>query len=224
MHSGAGPARQETAPVEPRLPRLYAIVDVDACARAGREPRDIARAYLAGGARLLQLRAKGLGSGPFLDLAARIAEDAASAGAHLIVNDRADLAVLARAHGVHVGQDDLAPSDARRLVGPEAIVGLSTHTDGQLEAGFAEPVTYLAVGPLFGTQTKDTGYEPLGLERLRAAARAAAGRLPLVAIGGITLDTAPAVIEAGAASVAVIGDLLAGEPEARVRAWTAALR
>lgn len=205
------------------IPRLYAIVDVDVCRRLAWEPRDVARSFLAGGARLLQLRAKRLASAAFLDLAVAMSEDAASADARLIVNDRADLAVLARAHGVHVGQDDLSPRDVRRIVGRDALVGLSTHTEEQFEAGIAHPVSYLAVGPVFGTQTKDTGYDAVGLEQVRAAVRLVAGRLPVVGIGGITLERAPAVIAAGAASVAVISDLLVGEPEARVRQWISAL-
>lgn len=206
------------------LPRLYAIVDVDVCARLARDPREIGRAFLAGGARLLQLRAKTMASGALLRLAAGLAEDAAAADARLVVNDRADLAVLARAHGVHVGQDDLPAADARRLVGPDALVGLSTHSEAQFRAGLDEPVSYLAVGPVFGTLTKDTGYDAVGLDLVRRAAAQAAGRLPIVAIGGITLERAPEVIAAGAAAVAVITDLVAGDAEARARAFVAALR
>jgi thiamine-phosphate pyrophosphorylase len=133
------------------------------------------------------------------------------------VNDRADLALMSGAAGVHVGQDDLAPSAARQLLGPGAIVGYSTHTAAQVEAASTEPVTYIAVGPVFGTRTKATGYEPVGLGLVAEAARLSRG-LPVVAIGGITLETAPAVVRAGAASVAVITDLLeGGDPAARVR-------
>jgi thiamine-phosphate pyrophosphorylase len=139
----------------------------------------------------------------------------------ILINDRADIARLTGADGVHVGQDDLPPVAVRALVGKEPFVGLSTHTLDQVDAAVREPVNYLAIGPVFGTVTKRTGYEKVGLEMVRAAARRAAARgLPLVAIGGITLETAPSVLEAGAASVAVIGDLLAaGDPEARVRAF-----
>lgn len=205
------------------LPRLYAIVDVDVCARHAREPREVGRQFLAGGARLIQLRAKAVPSGAFLDLASAMAEDAAAAGAALVVNDRADLAVLARAHGVHVGQDDLAPADVRRLMGADALVGLSTHSEEQFETGLGEPVSYLAVGPVFGTGTKDTGYDAVGLALVRAAAGRAAGRVPIVGIGGITLERAPLVIDAGAAAVAVIADLMAADLEARARQFVAAL-
>jgi len=207
------------------IPALNAIVDVDAASRAGWRPVDLAAAFLNGGARFLQLRAKTIGSGAFLDTASAIVELTRSCAATLVVNDRADIARLADAGGVHVGQDDLAPSAARALVGPAAIVGLSTHTVEQIDRAVTEPVTYVAVGPVFGTTTKDTGYNRIGLEMVRAAAaRASARGLPLVAIGGITVQTARSVIDAGAASVAVIGDLLAGgDPERRTRQFLEAL-
>jgi thiamine-phosphate pyrophosphorylase len=206
------------------LPRLYPIVDVEVAARAGWAPRDLARAYLAGGARLLQLRAKALEGAAFLDLAHALVSDARAAGARVVINDRADIARLAGADGVHVGQDDLAPADVRRLVDEGALVGLSTHTSAQIEAALAEPISYLAIGPVFSTLTKATGYDRVGYEAVRhAAARAATVGLPVVAIGGITLETAPRVIDAGAASLAVITDLITDDPEARVRQYTAAL-
>jgi thiamine-phosphate pyrophosphorylase len=139
--------------------------------------------------------------------------------AAVIVNDRADLAAMSRAAGVHVGQDDLAPAAARALVGEGAIVGLSTHTPAQVEAALAQPITYVAIGPVFGTASKDTGYTAVGLEMVQTAARLSRG-LPVVAIGGITLETAPAVLAAGASCVAVIGDLVAGgDPRGRVAAY-----
>jgi len=204
--------------------RLYAIIDVDVCERAGRAPRDVARAYLDGGARLLQLRAKALASGAFLDLAAAIVDDGRQAGAMLIVNDRADVAVLANAAGVHVGQEDLTPGDVRRVTGPALVVGLSTHTHPQIEHALIEPISYFAIGPVFSTATKATGYSSVGYEAVRhAATRGATASLPVVAIGGITLETAPKVIAAGAVSVAIITDLLIGDPAARVRQYLAAL-
>jgi len=207
------------------LPRLYAIVDVEACARAQRAPLDVSRAFLSGGVRCLQLRAKSWGSGPLLELAAVVVSDASQAGALVIINDRADVAVMAGAHGVHVGQDDLPPVDARTVVGADRIVGLSTHTDAQLEQGVALPISYLAVGPVFDTETKATGYDSIGLETVRrAAAIVSAAAHPLVAIGGITLQRAPGVIAAGASSVAVINDLLVGDPEARAREFLRALQ
>ena len=139
--------------------------------------------------------------------------------AAVIVNDRADLARLSGAAGVHVGQDDLPPAAVRAVVGADAIVGYSTHDITQIEAAAREPVTYVAIGPVFGTRTKNTGYEAVGLEMVRTAHRLAQGR-PVVAIGGITLETAASVLDAGATSVAVISDLLAGgDPRARVAAY-----
>jgi thiamine-phosphate pyrophosphorylase len=122
---------------------------------------------------------------------------------------------------LHVGQDDLPVAAVRRLLGSAAVVGLSTHTPEQIAAAVTQPISYLAIGPVFGTATKDTGYPSVGLDRVRAAATAATAHgLPVVAIGGITLDRAKSVIDAGAASVAVISDLLAtGNPEQRVREY-----
>lgn len=198
---------------------MYAIVDADVCARAGRAPADVARAFLSAGARLLQLRCKSWGSAAFLDLAAVVVEEANRAGAAMIVNDRADVAALARAHGLHVGQEDLSPVDARKVIGDEPVLGLSTHTREQWDSAVKEPICYIAIGPVFGTGTKATGYEAIGLETVRRAAGAAAqAGLPTVAIGGITADNAVSVIEAGAASVAIISDLLQDDPEARCRA------
>ena len=205
-----------------------AILDLDVSERAGWTLADLAAACLDGGARLLQVRVKRGSSAAFLEVASRIVELAHAAGAIVVVNDRADIARLSGAggaDGVHVGQDDLSPADVRRVVGPDAVVGLSTHTLSQLQEAVAEPVSYVAIGPVFGTTTKETGYDRVGLERVREAAGITAPhRLPLVAIGGITLDTALAVIQAGAATVAVISDLLAtGDPAARVRAYLARL-
>jgi len=138
-----------------------------------------------------------------------------AAGADLIVNDRADIARLANASGVHVGQDDLPVDAARAVVGASAIVGVSTHDEAQIASAVRTTATYIAVGPIYGTTTKDTGYSARGLDLVRHAARS--GR-SVVAIGGITLDRAPEVIAAGAASVAVISDLLVGgDPAQRVR-------
>ena len=207
------------------IPKLYAIVDADVCAAVGRTPVDVARAFLSAGARWLQLRCKTMASGPFLDLANSVLESARSANAALIVNDRADLTRLSGAHGLHIGQTDLSPADARSVVGASVILGLSTHTRPQWESAILQPISYMAIGPAFATGTKQTGYESVGLELVaRAASAASAAGLPTVAIGGITIDNAPAVIEAGAASVAVISDLVTGDPEQRCRAFIQALR
>ena len=228
--------------------RLCAIVDVEVAERAGWSPADLATAYLNGGARFLQLRAKSLSGSQFLDLASDIRDLAHAAGAIVIINDRADIARLSGADGVHVGQQDLSPLAVRTIVGTESMLGLSTHTEPQIEAAIQQPVDYIAVGPVFGTSTKATGYAAVGLERVRyVSAQVPHGRtwrpasagpgevrlkanatdspLGVVAIGGITLDSAADLISAGATAVAVIADLIAtGEPEARVRAYLARLR
>jgi thiamine-phosphate pyrophosphorylase len=175
--------------------------------------------------RLVQLRAKRLGSGALLDLADAMAARAHDAGATFLLNDRADLAHLSRADGVHVGQDDLAPRDVRRLVGRDAIVGLSTHNAGQASAALSEPISYLAIGPVFPTASKGPRVDPtVGLEGVREAARLARDAAkPLVAIGGVTAATAPEVLAAGASSIAVIGGLLGGDPAVQVRRFLRAI-
>jgi thiamine-phosphate pyrophosphorylase len=193
------------------------ICDAEACGRAGWDLVDYAAACLAGGARLLQIRAKTFAGRDFLGVASAIVARAQPVGATVIVNDRADVARLSGAAGVHIGQDDLTPVQVRAVVGPGAIVGLSTHTSEQLDRAVREPIDYLAIGPIFGTDTKATGYDPIGVEAVRRASAAARG-VPLVAIGGITRERARSVLDAGANSVAVITDLLKGsDPAARVR-------
>jgi thiamine-phosphate pyrophosphorylase len=212
---------------------LYAILDADVAARAGWTLLDLASACLAGGAMVLQVRAKTAAGGWLLDTAAAIVERAHQSGALVLVNDRADIARLAGADGVHVGQDDLTPAAARTVVGNAALVGLSTHTPDHIAAALEQPISYLAIGPVFGTSTKSTGYDAVGLAGVRRARESLEARetvnrtrrpplpvISLVAIGGITLDTATDVLRAGAGSVAVISDLLStGDPEARVRAY-----
>jgi thiamine-phosphate pyrophosphorylase len=194
-------------------------VDVGVALRAGWKPEDLARAFMDGGARCLQIRAKDLPSNRFLDLCDTITSVAKPYDAAVIVNDRPDLALMSNAAGVHVGQEDLPPSQVRSLLGPAAVVGFSTHTTDQIEQASGEPVSYIAIGPVFGTRTKETGYDAVGLTQVTEAARRSKG-LPIVAIGGITLDTATAVWRAGASSVAVISDLLEGaDPAGRVRAY-----
>ena len=160
------------------------------------------------------MRDKSHSSQARLALAEDLVRRAHHAGATLIVNDRADIARLAGADGVHVGQEDLAVADARAVVGADAIVGISTHDPAQVDAAAKTDATYIAVGPIYGTTTKETGYEARGLDFVDYAARQ--GR-PVVAIGGITLERAPEAIAAGAAAVAVISDLLREDPAEMVR-------
>lgn len=187
----------------------------------------LADAYLAGGARFIQIRSKHAAAGAFLGMCEDVVARARTVGAIVIVNDRADIAKLSAADGVHVGQDDLDAASARRILGGAAIIGVSTHSADQVGVAAKVAVDYIAVGPIFGTSTKDTGYRDVGTAFVNEAAgilRLANCAAPIVAIGGITLERAPEVLRAGAASVAVISDLLStGNPEARVREYLRAL-
>lgn len=202
------------------FPRVYPILDTALAVARGYDPVDLARRFFDAGATLLQLRAKDATGAEFLAWADAICAAGRASGATVIINDRLDIAMMAGAHGVHVGQEDLPPSAVRAVLrGQPMQVGLSTHTLDQITAAAAEPVDYIAIGPVFGTATKDTGYQPVGLDLVKAAAAGSAGR-PVVAIGGITLDNAGTALAAGAASVAVIADLLAGDdPGARIRQY-----
>ena len=203
------------------FPRLYAILDLDVCQARPLDPQAVFTIWVNAGIRLIQLRAKHLDAGPMLTLATWCAREAREAGVTFIVNDRADVARLSGADGVHVGQGDLAPADARRLLPSPAWVGLSTHTDAQVEAACREPVDYLAIGPVFSTSSKSQPDPVVGLDGVRRAV-AIAGKRPVVAIGGITLDRMPEVLDAGASSVAVISDLLVGNPADRARPFVQA--
>jgi len=195
-----------------KLPAFYPILDAD---RIPSIPA--AEALLGAGARILQFRHKSFFSRSAFQDASRIAELCRSAGALFVVNDRADIAMLLNA-GLHLGQDDLAPADARRILPAGTIIGFSTHNEDQLRAADLEPVDYLAIGPIFATGSKQNPDPVVGLDRLRAL-RTLTSK-PLVAIGGITRQLAPQVFEAGADSVAILGDLL---PDVRARAqeWIA---
>ncbi len=202
-----------------RLPRLYAIVDAGVAGSHGWTPPDLAAACFDGGARLLQLRAPRLATAQLEQWCDAIVARAAGYDAAVMVNDRADVAHACGAAGVHIGQDDLPAAAVRDIVGPAAIVGLSTHTGVQLDDAASQPVSYVAVGPVYGTPTKATGYAPVGATLVRGATLRLPAH-PVVAIGGITLEHAPELIAAGADAVAVISDLFRGSsPAARVRAY-----
>ena len=166
---------------------------------------EAAAAMLEGGAGILQLRIKGHWSRQTFEEAQSIAALCREAGAMFIIDDRAEFAALLGA-GLHVGQDDLPAGVARKLIGPDAVLGFSTHNARQLCSGSAEPADYLALGPIYPTASKRNPDPVLGLEQLREC-RLLAER-PLVAIGGISRDNALNVLRAGADSVAVIRDLL----------------
>ena len=186
-------------------PRIYPILDTQSLAARGCEPETAAGAWLDGGARILQFRHKGRWTRPVFDQAERVAGECRERNAIFIINDRADVACLLGT-GAHVGQDDLSPADARRLIGAGALLGYSTHNPHQLGAASAAPVDYVAIGPIFATASKQNPDPVVGLDELRSC-RARCVR-PLVAIGGITRETARAVFAAGADSIAVIGDLI----------------
>jgi thiamine-phosphate pyrophosphorylase len=187
------------------LPRFYAIIDRSV--RPELRLEGIVRVLHEAGVRLIQLRAKQATSRALLAETQQLLSLLPSS-AFLIVNDRADVARLAGAAGAHVGQNDLPVAEARKLLGPEKLIGFSTHNEAQLVAA-AGSADYLAFGPIFSTPTKP-GTEPVvGLERLRAVRQQT--RKPLVAIGGITPANAAEVIAAGADSVAVISGWLGAD-------------
>lgn len=188
-----------------KLPRIYPILDTESLAARDVPLVTAAAAFLEGGAGILQLRHKQHWSRAIFDQGREVARLCREAGAQFIVNDRADFALLLDA-GLHVGQDDLAPRDARKLMGPDAVIGFSSHNAGQIAAAGGEPVDYVAFGPVFATATKRNPDPVAGIEEL-ARCRALVEK-PLVAIGGITLENAPGVLGAGADSLAVIGGLL----------------
>lgn len=186
---------------------LYPIVDIDALARAGIAPLAFAERVLKARPPLLQLRAKHESSRATLALLNALKPACERAGTLLFANDRADLALLAGADGVHVGQDDLPLAAVRRFA-PSLKIGVSTHDFPQLERALAERPDYVAFGPVFQTSSKERPDAVVGLSGLSGAAdRARAAGIPLVAIGGITLLHAPAIAALGALA-AVIGALV----------------
>jgi len=188
-----------------RLPRVYPILDTESLDRRTVALETAAAAFLEGGAGILQIRHKRHWSRAFFDSARTVARLCREAGATLIVNDRADFAMLLEA-GLHLGQDDLSPRDARRLMGPDAAIGYSSHNMMQLCAAGGEPVDYVALGPIFSTASKLNPDPVTGLEEIRRCRSLI--EKPLVAIGGITQENACDVWKAGADSVAVIAGLL----------------
>lgn len=204
--SGDAPSGRRS-PVENPFWGVYAIVDVDTVDQRHLRVEPVAEALLAGGARVLQLRAKGRSAEETLTWLRALAPLAKRARVPLIANDRADLARLAACDGVHVGQDDLPAADVRRSF-PELLLGVSTHDIDQLDVALAMRPDYVALGPVFETRTKANPDPVVGLETLQQAAlRAARAAVPLVAIGGISQATVARVGAAGA-SPAVVGALM----------------
>ena len=195
-----------------RMPRLYAVAD-----RAFGDPVQLAKMLFMGGAQLVQVRDKAATANFLLAEVEQVLK-LAPRGVRVIVNDRSDVARIAGAGGVHLGQQDLPPALVRKTLAAGQIVGYSTHNLSQAVAADNEPVDYIAVGPVFPTTTKTNPDPVVGLDSLREIC--ARVRKPVVAIGGITLETASDVLACGAASLAVIGDLLRyGDVAARTREW-----
>ncbi|MGH9561870.1 MAG: thiamine phosphate synthase [Terracidiphilus sp.] len=200
------------------FPALYAILETSLTP----EPLELARKLVGAGVQILQVRDK-RGSGRKIYEQARSLITLQSADVRIIVNDRPDIASIAEASGVHVGQDDLPPEEARKICKPPLWVGVSTHNLNQLREAEGTSADYIAVGPIFATDTKENPDPVVGLELLRAARLIT--RKPLVAIGGITVERAAEVFAAGADSVAVIRDLaLADDVQQRARQYLAIAR
>jgi thiamine-phosphate pyrophosphorylase len=188
------------------VPRFYPILDAGFLLRAGIPVERFARELRDAGVRFLQYRDKDASDELLLERAALLREIFPAADSCLILNDRVRLVVLASFDGVHVGQEDVSPLEARALLGPGVMIGLSTHGERQLLSAKDSPVDYVAIGPVFATSSKLVPDPVVGLEGVRAA-RAITDK-PVVAIGGIERSNCAAVIEAGADSVAVISDLV----------------
>jgi thiamine-phosphate pyrophosphorylase len=202
------------------LPKIYPITDSLISGLSHAEQVEI---LAAGGASLIQLREKRASPIEFYREALDAISVARRLGVQIIINDRVDIAIAVKADGVHLGQDDLPPDRARRLLGEGRVIGFSTHVLKQALAADAAVIDYLAIGPIFQTSTKNNPDAVVGLETLTEVRRLVS--TPLVAIGGITLQTVRSVIEAGADSVAVISDLLsAGDITDRTRRFIEMLR
>jgi thiamine-phosphate pyrophosphorylase len=200
-----------------QLPRLYAIAD----ASFG-DPVKLTEALFEGGARLVQVRNKNASARDALEQVERILA-LAPPDALVLVNDRVDIALISGAAGVHLGQTDVPPKAAREILGPNRIIGISTHNLQQAMDADGQPVDYVALGPIFATTTKSNPDPVVGVELLRAASQIL--HRPLVAIGGITMQNIGDVLDAGAGSLAVIRDLLdTKNVAARTRQWLEILK
>jgi thiamine-phosphate pyrophosphorylase len=189
-----------------RLPRLYPILDAGLLLRAGLSIEGFARELREAGIRFLQYRDKEATVEVVLERAALLRTIFPVSDSCLILNDRVSLVSTARYDGIHVGQEDLSPTQTRATLGPEVLIGVSTHSEDQLRSATHSPADYVAIGPVFATASKLDPDPVVGIDGVRAA-RAMTTK-PLVAIGGISRSNCAAVIEAGADSVAVISDLI----------------
>ena len=178
---------------------------------------DVVRAALAGGVRFVQYRDKELSDEAFEAEARSILRECRAHGALLLLNDRVAVAMAIGADGVHLGQDDMSPTEARRILGPGAVIGLSTHNREEVEASFAQPLDYVNIGPMFPTATKDhSQYGALGLAKVVELSNLA-GR-PFTTMGGIKKAHLPELFRSGIHTVAMVTEIsLAPDPAAKVR-------
>ena len=198
-----------------KLPTLYPITDVRL---SGRSHAEQVERLAAGGATFIQLRDKTAPPSDFYKAALEAVAVARRLNVRVIINDRVDIALAVKADGVHLGQDDLPPEAVRRVVGPDFIIGYSTHNLEQAMRADSTPVDYVAVGPVFQTSTKENPDPVVALDEVRAIRDRISK--PLVAIGGITLDRSRALLEAGADSLAIISDLYStGDMTGRARQY-----
>lgn len=206
------------------LPAVYPIIDVGSDgAEENRRVVALARALATNLPRsgVVQLRAKPLGGAAFVALARTVADILAPCQATLIINDRADVAAASGAHGVHLGDEDLPVADARRLLGDRAIIGYSTHSVDEVRRAADTGADYLGFGPIFSSPTKPGVRQPRGIDLLRKACEVSP--LPVVAIGGISLDVAAQLWAAGATSLAIISELAASsDPASLLRSYRGA--
>ena len=192
------------------LPKIYPLTDVSITKFSHLEQT---KQLIAGSAKIIQLREKKASSGDFYQAAKEVMLFARERNVKIIINDRVDIALAIGADGVHLGQDDLPPTEARKILGEKAIIGFSTHNIEQAIEAVLLPINYLAIGPIFATTTKENADPVIGIEGLLKV-RQAIGNFPLVAIGGIDFENARHILANGADSIAVISAIL--NPSAKI--------
>ena len=186
------------------LPKIYPITDVSITKLSHLEQ---VKQLIKGGAKIIQLREKTASSGEFYEAAQEVMLFARERNVKIIINDRVDIALAVGADGVHLGQDDLPPTEARKILGENAIIGFSTHNIEQAVEAVKLPINYLAIGPIFATTTKENADPVVGIKGL-SKVREVIGEFPLIAIGGINFENAPIIFANGADSIAVISAIL----------------
>jgi thiamine-phosphate pyrophosphorylase len=199
------------------LPKIYPITDTRI---SGLSHLEQVKRLVAGGATLIQLREKHMSPAEFFEDAKAAIAYARERSVKIIINDRVDVAAALNADGVHLGQDDLPPSGARKILGDDAIIGFSTHTLEQVHEALTFPINYIAYGPIFDTRTKQDPDATVGLPALKQV-RKIVGETSLVAIGGIDGDNYRSVLDAGADSIAIISAIISdpNQIEAKMRSF-----